>query len=1409
MATGSLSPEAVQLLQGFNIQLKDYSKARVCYEKLCCELSGKISTGDEGDEAVAETEQTLQRLQSAWKEYTTVAQVYFRKIFTAALDDLSGESQVTLSATQRAEKLNELCITGEKWYIRNEDVFELKQFDRLAVIVARALDSSSCVMRLLGLQLARIFAADTVFIHTLFSKYGAELIGLCFDRENGTELEYALDLSARFIELHKSTKKQYPDFPFGWIYRIASLLDLQDPVPNVLPKRRKQALCVAVKLLQVFPHMATAASLHITLLRYCIEKGTATVDEIQDILQVILDMFDSPETRQYLNYNDLDVLYGPFLYTTHTSSSEYLALMNGAMDVLAMVMRTWVGVFWTCSETKGLRAIIDVLHLPCDLDRKMVLITFFNRLLCLLAPHRGITPMERWQGITEKKRRPFSVSTGDRAELNNPLALSHSSLPACEAHEGENSSQFGIADMTEEHDEFVPTTKAIGYHVLDPILGCILLMLSHHGLPIALVSIIQDCTSSSILTQAASSLLQDFLTLMDTVLPEKPVKWLHTALNKAVGRLALEGDLSIEGVLPSCILQLKRATKGLTTTATVAVGNIVREDGVSAPSSAAVTYGLGTLEQDDAAFKKLLDDTNVEKGAGFRSWNHDLLLLLFQGPLKGMRRFRWVLSETRFFHKIVTFYRPSPTSERESFLALQGKDVTLQMCTLGLVMLDLFLSTREGTKALDSFGFTAAFAACLEDVIHGTPSVLNQERLETPVGQTLLRMIGRYSTTANGLVAMREHNICVSIKKMFSELAGERASAPPQCDTLRSVCLHLLRRLHLGTVPNYGVCEDIRQSFRAALCSDSSSIRLCAVKQLRESLWRDFSTSMRWGIETLVHALHDDVLSVVECAFKFLLNICLCSDEALDYFISLSPTVLMESDAIRDNAELLNLNTLLYCIVGRPSGFRFLQYYGWVEQELRRWEEVESANHVRIVERMQSGKPPEASSDFREGMSALFRHRHNRTFSESALVYGVTGVCASTHNDFPSVSLSSGIFPSHFAAALCTSNEGCTFFKHSHLWQRSVQCILDQPMPPDIVHDSSVCGYRNSSDDDEDSYCDDDEKVLNEEDPSLVGRWGIESGKTKELNRDEMQALRLSQKHHLPCSESAKLLSASRGYKSGGQGYTLECVGDVAKLKDAILCVCHAASSDTGFTLLRSVPMLLKQLLALTNFADTATVRSICIVGKCLIARSKRCADQLSEMSYYILNEGNAYTSADGVPYSVAFAHTHPATWTAIGRRSNLSRNSCSLPYFSHLQYEGEHYGGASSTSIPIEEGSDVTPRDVTSPTRSSAQGTPTAMTSGDGATDLMSGTIRRILDSAIALPNPVLRDAAKHKLEHALKHQPQVFLSPTVRFMLMRCSQTYRLPHAERKFIASLLENAPLTKPVPSNRKAVVVVPQ
>ncbi|CAD2220766.1 hypothetical protein AGDE_15614 [Angomonas deanei] len=573
-----------------------------------------------------------------------------------------------------------------------------------------------------------------------------------------------------------------------------------------------------------------------------------------------------------------------------------------------------VGNLWLASETTSLRALIDLIHLPGEMDRRMIILTLFNKLLSRLAPHRGIVVMDTWNGEEEARRRR-ELKEAEEVQQDN-FSINYSM--------GGPTDQMLVetVDPIEATEDVIPTMKALGYHVMDPLLGYVLLNLLHQGLPLALVASVTSLKFSRIALEATGSLLQDVVVLMDSVLPRNTVRVIHEAVNMSVGKLTFTKD-SVAGDLTSKLFHVFKETQvGLCRDYTNGIEGTLWGQGMQ--STQLYSSVGGSLDMEERAFRNAVVETRVETSPmDWKSWNFDLLHVLMQGPFRNRNR---MASCTKLFRILIGFYTP-PNANRlvyfRQFATLAAADVTQTMCQLCLEMTDLLLSTREGATLLNVAELPRAMIAVLKEVRHGKPKVLSKERVNSIVGQTVLRQMMRLTAHANGLILMREHGFFEEIDGLFAKLSGSRVSSPGPEDTLHEVCNQLLQYMCISAVPNFGVCDDLRHTFRQALTNESNSIRLCAATQLRRALLRDLSSSLAWGIEALVLAIQDSFLSVVECAFKLLLSICMSSNDALECLIKTKPSVLMESPIILANASKLRLNDLLYCIVKIPAGFAF------------------------------------------------------------------------------------------------------------------------------------------------------------------------------------------------------------------------------------------------------------------------------------------------------------------------------------------------------------------------------------------------------------------------------------------------------------------------------------------------------
>jgi hypothetical protein len=1549
MATTGMPKEALELLQQYSIDLKDFNKARTRYNAVL-ENELVAPKEEEGNsDVMAATKDAQSQLRAAWQEYLTSAQSYFNRVVRTAVGDILEGSQVlpapsegstntpTTSASDilgsganpkadletnsgplgsttkdgsldaprlslsvnavsvpvvgngicsmagsgtlaqlntRAERMSDFCALCEKWYVRNEVTFELPEPEALAGLAALAVASVSRLLRLLGMRMVYVCAGSSRFLQTFLADGEAvRWVAFCGDRGLNAEVDALLQVMERVLQLNMADPKAFPRVPFGWFYRLQSLIEHPDSVATASPKRRSNAVRIALLLLQNRPDQATAVGLHNVLLNACVSAtGGVTPEEAQKVIYTLLDLFDSPMTRQYIKVTDLRTIFAPFLSTTEKSTPNLLAMQNNAKELIVMVLSTWVGNLWVSSEVTGLRSLIDVLYLPGSLDTKMVIITMFNKLLTRLAPHRGIVPMEEWKGFEEDRiRRAAKETEGDDAENNtlvNDTQITGNNSFLCDFLLTDSNGEMNI------QDDFIPTTKALGYHVLDPLLGRVLMTLNYHGLPYALTELMQTVNKNRVVTGAASSLLQDVFVLMDTVLPQVIVFKLHEAFNRAVGRLANEGSLFVGG-LTSQLFRSYKKVNGTESPGTVET--MVPANNTQMPNAALNTPG--TLDVDDPTFTTMLREAKVDRQKSCSTWNFDILIALMQGPLHLQHRFR---AAREMLESLVLFFTPSRTASTPqiccTFNNLPADSVPPQVCVLGTELIDLLLDTREGAALLEQAGFVTAIANMLKEVRVGKPVVLRRAVVNTRIGQTLLRMAGRLTAHANGLLLMRDYGIFSSVDSMFFKLQGPRLESPTEEDTLHDVCYQLLQYLMLGAVPNYGVCEDIRHTFRAALLNPCNTIRLCAAQQLKKAVWRDLSTSMKWGIETLLQALHDNFFSVIESAFKLLLSICLCSDEGLDYLIECFPTVLMESDVILSHAKQLRLDVLLYRVASRPAGFRFLQCYGWVETELHRWEETESVQYVVVLERLQSANltTPAAptSTNARIGSGSGFgmsptadpTRPHTRSYSDTPTgIYGRMNNGTASYLPLltSSAAMGANFFPVHFASVLCSSTEGCAMFKHSRLWTRSVQRLLEQPLPPDVVYDDTLSDEDDTSSeessDDDFHVAADAARYMRQQrlqqrqsqqqqsqpgnstayystgaaptggngggtsipaNGTLVnsagtmalysiagdymgtanslsttrnldgfrgvsgtslgnnnmagaapqnqiaianvtsnggnrGSW-VDGGSSElaQLNQATAKELELLKKGYLS-PPSTKIISAARGYKPSGQSFSLECVGDILTLKDALLCVAEVGSTEAGYSLMLSVPGLQRRFIALSRFASTISVRSMGLLGSAICARSRRGGDDLVKKGYSVLLNPNAYVSADGVPYAVSFAHMKPSKWVSIARKVAMNNTAA------------RH---AHAEAIPLPSSKDVP---------------------------------RRVWDSLFSLSNPVSCENAKNVLYKIMKKRPDIFLEPHIRRLCLDVGFTYRMHYKERRFLVDLLDNAQLTVGTATSTKA------
>ena len=544
----------------------------------------------------------------AWDSHVQAA----RKSFDERMDFLLHQLPAAVGQP-KADILLDICKLSEKYIARAPRLFWLADAQLAADVLCATIVSPSLVLRVLTLMALGHMTADVVFLRAFYKNRGHQVLALSLDRHHSQESEAALNVMQRVLENRLALPG--PPFPLALCYRLATMIDPSDELGSLTPQRRFRSIQLALLVVKASPAQSAAADL-VRLLLGCATSRHVTPDESELIVSGILSAFDEPKRRAYIKDADLAPVFIPFTDASALkATAEHIAVMNTAKDILCRIMTTWTGLLWVASEGLGLRALMDVLHLPGPLDRKMVLLTLFNQLLRRLAPHRGIAPLPCWLGEDiDRRQRTVTQGPTDFDMVNVDEEFSG----------GSAADAFADLLHDELEDDAVPTTKSVGYQSMDALLGAALLVLEHHGLPQALISIVKrsaDENTSVVLAQEAAVLFQHILVLMDCTLPRHTGSSLHSALSSAVAELSQRGNVLV-GSLTSKLFQQ-------------AGGNLSASSISGAPT---MVLHVDTAQQlDDQAFQAMLKDTHVEQGEHMR-WNLDALALLVYGPLRQTSR---------------------------------------------------------------------------------------------------------------------------------------------------------------------------------------------------------------------------------------------------------------------------------------------------------------------------------------------------------------------------------------------------------------------------------------------------------------------------------------------------------------------------------------------------------------------------------------------------------------------------------------------------------------------------------------------------------------------------------------------------------------------------------------------------
>ncbi|SCU95116.1 LAME_0F10792g1_1 [Lachancea meyersii CBS 8951] len=170
---------------------------------------------------------------------------------------------------------------------------------------------------------------------------------------------------------------------------------------------------------------------------------------------------------------------------------------------------------------------------------------------------------------------------------------------------------------------------------------------------------------------------------------------------------------------------------------------------------------------DEVRFKKMVFDTRVLQTKDFSLWNWGILLDLIEGPLLSPKRLEDLAKTTKFFRRLLVFYRPM----RYRFSKINRNSRLAGRCVhVGCNLIKTLTSTAEGIRILnDDTKLLPQIASLLFKAMEGQTSgnVFSEQHLAKSVCSGYFKIIGAFSENARGCKTLEKWNIFTVIYKMF------------------------------------------------------------------------------------------------------------------------------------------------------------------------------------------------------------------------------------------------------------------------------------------------------------------------------------------------------------------------------------------------------------------------------------------------------------------------------------------------------------------------------------------------------------------------------------------------------------------------------------------------------------------
>lgn len=320
---------------------------------------------------------------------------------------------------------------------------------------------------------------------------------------------------------------------------------------------------------------------------------------------------------------------------------------------------------------------------------------------------------------------------------------------------------------------------------------------------------------------------------------------------------------------------------------------------------------------DDVRLKQMIIDTKVLTSKNFSKWNCDLISDLFKGPFMNGKRLDEINKTTRFFKRLLSFYRPF----KRKFSNAKKTKHSVRFVKLGCDIIESLLASQEGRRLLNENKIVPQIAECLAQLdpfsgFYAAEQIFSKERLATTLSYGYFKMIGILSKDENGIKLLEQW-------KFFSIIYHISDDSFKRDDVL------ILIMDEVKFVEDPGHLRILLSKF---LNSENLKIKTHTLNLLSRLINDINITSNDFIIELLIEQIYYLDKEIILKIVKILNNFCKISDENLNKIIKKQPSI-----------EILNLchneecDRLIMSFFSTDLGIDYLKDQGLIEQEFHSW----------------------------------------------------------------------------------------------------------------------------------------------------------------------------------------------------------------------------------------------------------------------------------------------------------------------------------------------------------------------------------------------------------------------------------------------------------------------------------------